>query len=51
MQNRRLIFDDAASKEIILNETDKNGKAYPTQAFYYVQIFDRKYELSKQRIQ
>ena len=43
---RRLLFDDRESKEIVLNDTDINQG---TQAKYYLQIFDRRFESSKHR--
>jgi hypothetical protein len=46
MHARRLLYDDRISKEIVLNDTDI---AAATQATYFVQIFDRKYEQSRLR--
>ena len=38
MQARRLIFDDKAAKEVILNETEA------TRTLYYMQLFNRDFE-------
>ena len=43
---RRLLFDDYASKEIVLNETTD-----PPVTTYVVQLFDRRYEEPLQRRQ
>jgi hypothetical protein len=44
MHTRRLLFDDDASKEIVLNETSD-----PPVTKYVVQLFDRRYEVPLQR--
>jgi hypothetical protein len=46
MHGRRLLFDDRLSKEIVLNDTDLETSL---QSKYYVQLFDRDWEPSKQR--
>jgi hypothetical protein len=40
MHTRRLLFDDDASKEVVLNETSD-----PPVTKYVVQLFDRRYEV------
>jgi lysosomal alpha-mannosidase len=45
MQSRRLNFDDTHKKGVILRESEE------VTATYYLQIFNRNYELSEQRLQ
>lgn len=45
MQSRRLNYDDQAKKGVILREEES------VQATYYMQVFDRDYEHSEQRLQ
>ena len=47
MHARRLLYDDRLSREIVLNDTDI---ATATQSTYYVQLFDRRFERSMQRV-
>ena len=47
VHGRRLIYDDRLTKEIVLNDTDLENSL---QSKYYVQIFDRKFEESHQRV-
>ena len=45
IHNRRLLFDDRLSKEVVLNNTDpfEDNEGRST---YYMQICDRRYEPS-----
>jgi hypothetical protein len=51
MQSRRLTEDDNKGVIEPLNETDANGQGLQVNAKYYMQIFDYKKAISKQREQ
>jgi len=49
MQSRRLTEDDNKGVIEPLNETDSNGQGLQVNAKYFMQIFDYKKAVSKQR--